>query len=377
VKWDEIPNFQKTTKKHPFLGLPINYTAKIKGMRYLFLLVVFVGTQLQSRGQAEDSRRGVDGLRFMFYNVENLFDPFDDTLRKDEDFTPDGSKHWSWRRMQHKCGNIARVMIAAGGWEALEMAGFCEVENPLVIRQLVNHPLLRPYGYQYVVTRSPDIRGINLAFVYRPEKVEMLHHAEIPVNDPERPGWATRNILYVKVRTLHNDTLHVFLNHWPSRRGGAEISAPKRALAANALRHAVDSICLGSATPYILISGDFNDGPEDVSVRQVLGAVPWEGTDSHRLINLMWPLYLKGLGTHAHRDVTGTHYNLLDQIIVSGTMLRPGASVRAQQARIGYFPFLLGETAAGVEVPYRTYAGPQYLGGFSDHLPVMVDLRLQ
>jgi hypothetical protein len=359
------------------LGMSDQLYTKIKGMRYLFLMVVLIGIQLQANGQAEDSRRGVDGLRFMFYNVENLFDPFDDTLRKDEDFTPDGSKHWSWRRMQHKCGNIARVMIAAGGWEALEMAGFCEVENPLVIRQLVNHPLLRPYGYKYVVTKSPDIRGINLAFLYRPEKVEMIHHDEILVEDPERPGWATRNILYVKVRTLHNDTLHIFLNHWPSRRGGAENSAPKRALAAKALRHVVDSIIQVSPKPYILISGDFNDGPEDASVREVLGAVNQEAADSHNLINLMWPLYLQGQGTHAHRDVTGTHYNLLDQIIVSGILLNPDSGIKAERARIGYFPFLLGETAAGVEVPDRTYAGPQYLGGFSDHLPVLVDLRLQ
>lgn len=350
---------------------------KINRMRYLMLLVTVTCWLSHAKGQAEDSRRGIDGLRFMFYNVENLFDPFDDTLRKDEDFTPEGSKRWNWRRMQHKCGNIARVMIAAGGWEALEMAGFCEVENPLVIRQLVNHPLLRPYGYRYVVTHSPDIRGINLAFLYRPEKVELLHHEEIAVNDPERPGWATRNILYVKVRTLHNDTLHLFLNHWPSRRGGAEVSAPKRALAARALRQKVDSIYQGSPAPYILISGDFNDGPEDPSVQQVLGAVPREEADTHRLINLMWPLYKQGLGTHAHRDATGTHYNLLDQIIVSGALLQKGASLRAGDARIGKFPFLLGETAAGVEVPYRTYAGPQYLGGFSDHLPVLIDLRMR
>lgn len=314
------------------------------------------------------------GLRFMFYNVENLFDPFNDSLKMDEDFTLDGAKRWSWRRMQAKCGNIARVMIAAGGWEALEIAGLCEVENPLVIRQLVKHPLLLPYGYRYVVSKSPDIRGINLALIYRPEKVELLYHRSIPVTDPEKPGWFTRDILYAKLLTLFNDTLHLFLNHWPSRMGGEEASSYRRMLAARVLRYQVDSLRSLNENVYILISGDFNDEPTDSSVRYILGAVPpGEGG----LVNLMWPLLKRGEGTHAHKDVTGMHYNLLDQIIVSGVMLQQSASIKASEAVIGRFPFLLKENAAGVEIPFRTYAGPQYLGGFSDHLPVIVDLRLR
>ncbi len=345
-------------------------------MRYLVLHIMLFAGCCKLCAQVDDSWRGINGLRFMFYNVENLFDPFNDTLKRDDDFTPDGDKRWTWRRMQEKCGGIARVMIAAGGWEALEMVGLCEVENPLVIRQLVQHPLLQPYGFRYVVTRSPDRRGINLAFLYRPEKVTLLYHRDIPVTDPDRPGWVTRDIMYVKLLTLLNDTLHLYLNHWPSRWGGKEQSAPRRALAASALRAHVDSLMALPFPVYILISGDFNDEPSDSSVRYILGAVPPDSPCGSDLVNLTWPQYQAGEGTHAHRHATGILYSLIDQVIVSRAMTSPHAPISAGQTAIPRFPFLLHETASGVEVPYRTYVGPRYQGGVSDHLPVILDISL-
>lgn len=329
-------------------------------------------TSLPSPGE-----RGIHGLRFMFYNVENLFDPFDDTLKYDEDFTFEGTKHWSWRRMQHKCGNLARVIIAAGGWEGVEMAGMCEVENPLAVRQLIRHPLLQPYGYRYVMTTSEDRRGIDLVFLYRPEKVEVLHYRGIPVRDPVDTAWRTRDILYVQVLTLFSDTLHIFLNHWPSRRGGEEASAPKRALAAGTLRTFTDSLLSMNPEALILISGDFNDEPSDVSVQQILGALPPEQANPGSLVNLMWHMHRMGIGSHTYKETTGISHHLIDQIIVSETMLHIGAPVSVGQATIVRFPFLLKEDAGGNEVLHRTYAGPQYLGGFSDHLPVTADLRLR
>ncbi|MFO7722733.1 MAG: endonuclease [Bacteroidales bacterium] len=340
-------------------------------------LIFWLITAFTLSAQIDEQERGLRGLRFMFYNVENLFDPFGDSLKVDADFTPDGDKHWTWRKMQLKCSNIARVIIAAGGWEGVELAGLCEVENALVVRQLVKHPLLRPYGYRYLITESPDLRGIDLVLLYRPEKVELVEFRGIRVTNPDNPSWATRDILYAKLVTLYNDTLHLFLNHWPSRRGGEEASAAKRALAAQVLRHQVDSLMAGQTIPFILISGDLNDEPSDSSVRYVLGAVPQKEATPGSLVNLMWPLYLAGYGTHAHPDVTGLHHNLLDQIIVSGNMLLPDAKISAGDPVIGRFPFIMKENASGQDIPYRTYAGPRYLGGFSDHFPVIIDLRLQ
>jgi hypothetical protein len=348
---------------------------KMNRIEISLIFWLITGTSLFA--QYDDQERGLRGLRFMFYNVENLFDPFLDTLKVDADFTPDGNKHWTWRKMQHKCGNISRVIIAAGGWEGVELVGLCEVENALVLRQLVNHPLLRPYGYHYLITESPDMRGIDLALLYRPEKVEVVEHRGIRVTNPANPSWATRDILYVKIVTLYADTLHLFLNHWPSRRGGEEVSAPKRALAARTLRYHVDSLMASSPDVNILISGDLNDEPADSSVRNILGAVPADEALPGSLVNLMWPLYLEGQGTHAHPDVTGLHFNLLDQIIVSENMLKENAKILVMQPFIGRFPFMMNENASGYEVPYRTYAGPRYMGGFSDHFPVIVNLRLQ
>lgn len=342
----------------------------------LLLLCISIAPYI-SVCQIDDSERGLKGLRFMFYNVENLFDPFNDSIKRDDDFTPDGQKRWSWRRMQVKCGNIARVMVAAGGWEALEMVGLCEVENALVIRQLLRHPLLRPYGYKFIVTESPDVRGINLAFLYRPEKVEIIEYRSIPVENPNDPGWKTRDILYIKIGTLFSDTLHLFLNHWPSRMGGRELSAPKRALAAAALRSQVDSLNSLHWPAYIVIGGDFNDEPSDSSVRFILGAAPPSDYLISQLINLTWPMYKAGMGTHAHREVTGVHFNMIDQVIVSSNLLDDNSSIRATDAVIGNFPFLLKENTSGIVIPHRTYAGPQYLGGYSDHLPVILDIRLR
>lgn len=330
------------------------------------------------QAQVSDAERGIYGLRFMFYNVENLFDPFNDSLKLDDDFTASGVKHWTWHKMQKKCGNIARVMIAAGGWEAVEMVGLCEVENALVLRQIIKHPLLKPYRYQYIVTSSPDKRGINIAFLYRPEKIGVVDVRSIRVSNPLDTAWATRDILYVKTVTLMSDTLHIFLNHWPSRMGGAEASAFKRGLAAKALRQITDSLLAPPGDANILIAGDFNDEPTDSSLISTLGA-GWPGIsgDSLRLVNMMLPLAASGLGTHAHRDVTGTHFNLLDQIILSARILDPEHSLVASEPVIGAFSFLLEENAAGIAIPDRTYVGPRYIGGYSDHLPVIIDFRMR
>ncbi len=341
---------------------------------------IFIATSAATSAQntlPSDAERGIHGLRFMFYNVENLFDPFDDTLKYDEDFTFEGAKHWSWKRMQLKCGNLARVIIAAGGWEGVEMVGMCEVEKPLAVRQLIRHPLLKSYGYRYVMTTSEDRRGIDLAFLYRSEKVEVLKYQGIPVRDPADTTWRTRDILYVQVLTLFSDTLHIFLNHWPSRRGGEEVSAPKRALAARTLKVCTDSLLSANPGACILISGDFNDEPSDISVHHILGALSPELATPGSLVNLMWPMHKLGMGSHTYKEITGISQHLIDQIIVSENMLKDIAPVSVSQATIARFPFLLKEDAGGNEVLNRTYAGPQYMGGFSDHLPVTADLRLR
>lgn len=349
-------------------------------LKWRWFTVIFIATCMAASAQTtlpSETERGMHGLRFMFYNVENLFDPFDDTLKYDEDFTFEGAKHWSWSRMQVKCGNLARVIIAAGGWEGVEMVGMCEVENPLAVRQLIRHPLLQPYGYRYVMTSSEDRRGIDLAFLYRPEKVEVLQYRGIPVRNPADTVWRTRDILYVQVLTLFSDTLHIFLNHWPSRRGGEEASASKRALAAQTLRHCTDSLLTVNPEACILISGDFNDEPSDVSVCQILGALPPEQAKPGNLVNLMWPMHRKGIGSHTYKETTGISQHLIDQIIITENMLNNTAALTADHAVIARFPFLMKEDAGGNEVLNRTYAGPQYMGGFSDHLPVTVDLRLR
>ncbi|MDT8308088.1 MAG: endonuclease [Bacteroidales bacterium] len=344
----------------------------MKATPYLTALMLFYNI---ANAQLSPDSRGMAGIRFLFYNAENLFDPFNDTLTNDDDFTPEGSMRWTWKKMEQKILQISRVIIASGGWELPAIVGLCEIENRFVLERLAASPLLSFSSSRYRVVHydSPDYRGIDVGLLYRPEKLRLIASRPLSITLPDDSTFRTRDILYATFTTLHNDTLHIFINHWPSRRGGAEASVHKRICAATNLRQLVDSLFENNSDANILIAGDFNDEPMDSSVHMVLRAKPAHEAKENDLINLMYPLYKKGAGTHAFKELQGMHFGILDQIIVSAALYE-GKKNTLTDAAIGYFPFLLMTTADGDVVPFRTNAGPRYLGGHSDHLPVMVDI---
>lgn len=323
-------------------------------------------------------KRGSNAIRLVFYNTENLFDPFDDSLTNDNEYTPMGMRGWSYKKFQRKLINISKVFLGIGGWEAPEIIGMCEVENHFVLYKLLTDTPLSKIGYKIIHKDSPDPRGIDVAMIYRPDKFNPVFYKAIPIRFPSDPNGRTRDILYVKGLVMGKDTLHIFINHWPSRYGGYAATKPKRAFVASVLRHATDSLMRMVPDSRIVIMGDFNDEPTDESITHVLEArTDSTQLDSTDLFNMMYRL---GGNWKSGSNKFRENWSLIDQVIVSSALLhsKKGLYANANGAHIYDAPFLLMEdkTYFGVK-PFRTYLGPRYLGGFSDHLPVYFDIYLR
>ena len=329
-------------------------------------------------------------FRVLFWNVENLFDTQRDSLKQDEEFTPTSTRGWNYSRYKKKMADVARVITAAGEWEPPALVGLCEVENDNVLRFLTRYSPLKSHGYEYVMTESADVRGIDIALLYQKEKFKLLSYTSIrpDLGPGERP---TRDILHVTGQVPTGDTLDIMVAHLPSRFGGERESEYKRLLVAQVLRNAFDSLVLVRREARVLIMGDFNDYPENRSIKETLGVkLPdTQSPDEASLYHLLagrTRIEKKShkRGSKEERNTYGSYkyqgeWGVLDHLIVSGSLLHPEArfSTTEDRARVVRLPFLLVEDEAfGGEQPFRTYNGMRYLGGYSDHLPVGVDFEL-
>ena len=232
----------------------------------------------------------------------------------------------------------------------------CEVENDSVMFDLTRRSLLRNAGYEYVMTSSPDERGIDVALLYQPASFALLHSHSIRIK-PLPDTRPTRDILYASGLVITGDTLHVFVVHAPSRRGGEQASRPYRLQVADRLAAAVDSIYAESRDAKIIVAGDFNDYADSPALKRLY---------QHHLINISHDAQ----GAHGAKATYRWHgeWRSLDQIMCS-----PSMAAAKQKCQIGDLPFLLEDDEKyGGKKPYRTYLGPRYLGGYSDHLPLLV-----
>ena len=341
---------------------------------------------------AQDGR---GDIRFVFYNVENLFDPFDDSLTQDEEFLPGGMRHWTWERFLAKERRIYKVLASIGDWKPPEIIGICEVENRFVINWLIRETPLLKYNYQVIHKESPDERGIDLALIYLPQYFRPLQWKFIQVRGGRSP---TRDVLYVMGAVPEGDTLHLVLCHWPSRWGGYLESMQDRVAAAELVRGLADSLMLTYPACRILVAGDMNDELCDPSLSDVLNVQHPGG------IILDSCLYHTGAGGNTSgkgvgkstqialgiesgslsgnpTNVSGTlkyqgNWYEFDQIFASGsffsdTMLyvNPGGK------RIFAPEYLLeNDRLSTGSKPFRTFSGYKYNAGFSDHLPVYIDI---
>ncbi len=325
----------------------------------------------------DDSYRGLSAIRIMFYNCENLFDTKHDSLKFDQSFTPEGNNHWSKYKYWVKQNHLAQVITAVGGWEPPGLIGLCEVENKHVLINLAYYTALKKYKYGIIHHESPDRRGIDVALLYQRPKFTPLFDTAYSIRFPFDTTSRTRDILYVKGIALDEDTLNIFVTHWPSKYGGAFVTIPKRKYVARQIRKYAEAILKKNPKANILIMGDFNDTPLDKSVIEGLKAKSPEHYDKTDLINLMYPMSNKAFGTHFYAGTTGNEWSVLDQMIVSPSLLDTTSSlfVKGGKAHIFSAGFLLEQNNKGIVVPNRTFHGMKYHGGFSDHLPVYLDLE--
>lgn len=295
-------------------------------------------------GQPADSVRSP---AVMFWNLECYFDPFDDPATEDDEFTPRGRKHWTWKQFTAKRDGIAKTIASASSvfGNLPDIVALAEVENRMVLKQLTDNTILLKAAYGIVHRESPDKRGIDVALLYRKKTFRVLEVQSLKVESDK----ATRDILYVKGIFLKTDTLHLFVNHWPSKLGGATVSGLRRAAAAQTLNRCVDSILNSSGRAFIAAMGDFNDTPENISPLV-----------TERLSNLSETLFRKGKGTIKYQG----EWELIDQFFCTEKKMRMEI----------FSPAFLLETDKGYTgmKPRRTFTGPRNHGGLSDHLPILL-----
>ena len=297
-------------------------------------------------------------LTFMELNCENLFDTRHDSLKNDLEFLPEGSCKWTPYRYWAKLNHLGQEIVAQSN-PIPDFVAMCEVENDSVMFDLTRRSLLRNAGYEYVMTSSPDERGIDVALLYQPASFALLHSHSIRIK-PLPDTRPTRDILYASGLIITGDTLHVFVVHAPSRRGGEQVSRPYRLQVASQLAEAVDSVYAISRDAKIIIAGDFNDYADSPALQYLY---------EHHLINIS----ADAQGSRGAKATYRWHgeWRSLDQILCS-----PSLAARKQSSVIGDLPFLLEDDEKyGGKKPYRTYLGPRYLGGYSNHLPLVVQLK--
>lgn len=320
-------------------------------------------------------------FRVVSWNIENLFDTHHDSLKNDYEFLPDAMRHWNYGRYKRKLADLARVITAIGEWNPPALIGICEVENDTVLRDLTRRSPLKALGYRYVMTDSPDLRGIDVALLYQRDLFKLLSYRSIPI-PPFKRHRPTRDLLHVSGLLITGDTLDIMVCHLPSRSGGAKESEPYRIFVAGKLRAEADSILNARHHPQLIIMGDFNDYPTNKSIREVLGAeappTPSEFQDVSplKLYHLLArKAKSKDFGSYKYQGEWG----LLDHLIVSGSLLNQSSCffTNEEKANVCLLPFLLKEDEKfGGEEPFRTYKGMKYQGGISDHLPIYTDFEL-
>jgi predicted extracellular nuclease len=308
-----------------------------------------------------------------FYNVENLFDTIDDPETFDGEYLPDSAKGWNTDKYNTKLNNLARVITTFDGTYAPDFLGLCEVENRKVVEDLINTNLMKPLEFELVHYESSDARGIDVAAIYNPKKLELLESG-VQWVDLSEFEQITRDILWVKMKSIVGGEVFIFfVNHWPSRRGGLAESEPKRIQAARTLKKLKDSLLSAEPSANIMVMGDFNDEPDNVSVLTELNATGnLRAISNEQLFNAMTKLNDKQKGSYCYRG----NWNMLDQILINSNLADGKAwEYVGKSAKVRNEKWLKQSSGDYKNYPLRTFGGRTYLAGYSDHLPVYVILK--
>jgi predicted extracellular nuclease len=287
-----------------------------------------------------------------FYNVENLFDTIDGP-NDDAEFLPAAESKWNTEKYNAKLEHIRQVMAALN---MPMIMGVCEIENRGVLADVIGQD--KRYGIVHY--DSPDARGIDVALLYRKDLLRLKSSGKIRFTLPGDSIPTSRDIVWAQYQ-YKKESLYVLVNHWPSRRSGADESAPRRLMAAQMAGQFIDSLQKNDPKAKIILMGDLNDHPQDVAPQLI----------ASKLI----PQITKSSGTFGGSYNYKNEWDVLDHIFISSNTLSGKIQVQTESGKIHNFPYLLTEYK-GQTVPNRTYAGSKYLGGYSDHLPVSIQVIL-
>lgn len=339
----------------------------------VFILLLF-STLWATYCHAQEKQYKVAAMGF--YNLENLFDTIKDPITWDAEFLPDGERKYNTAVYSEKLDHLATVISELGTEmtpDGVAILGVAEIENRSVLEDLVIQPKLKGRNYQIVHHDSPDRRGVDVGLIYNPKYFEVLNSTPlfVPLFADDGDTIFTRDILWV-YGMFDGEPVHVFVNHWPSRRGGEAASSPRREKAAAVCRAVVDSLMQVDKNTKVFIMGDLNDDPVNTSVLKILKARgKVEQIRPGDLYNPWYSFYKKGLGTLAWQDA----WNLFDQIIISSAVLdKDQKGFFFMRNEVFNKPYLTNTSGQYKGYPYRTYVAGDYIGGYSDHFPVFIYL---
>jgi endonuclease/exonuclease/phosphatase family metal-dependent hydrolase len=339
-------------------------------MKNIAILTALIFFTLQSLY----SQKNVKSFLVVSYNVENLFDTVNSPLFEDDEYTPSGTKAWTYDRYEKKINDLTRVLLSIPGKELPALIGLSEIENRSVLEDLVDQRGLRKGEYEIVHEDGQDPRGIECALLYRPDLFKYKSHEYVPIDDPVDPDYLYRGILHVKGKAPDGSSLHIFVNHWKSRSGGKQETERQRMFSAISLRKQMDLLMARESGFKVIIMGDFNDEPTNRSLTNGLSALnKRRNIQMGDYYNLFYDLHnIEGKGTYNYQG----NWNMLDQVIISYNLLDQerglttgfGSGVILKEEWMLYVSEKYGES-----LPSATYGGPEYYGGPSDHLPVYVE----
>jgi len=331
--------------------------------KLFLLLAILFGISLSGCAQ----KTGAGDITIAFYNCENFFDTVHNPAKEDDEFTPEGKYHYTQKIYRQKVHNIATVIQSMGGEDGPAIIGLAEVENNTVLNDLVGQPEIARRGYKYEWFDGPDPRGINVAMLYNPKQFLVLRSEHLHVDLTGVNGKSiTRDVLHVS-GVLKGDTVEVFVNHWPSRRGGEDESIPKRAIAAKVVKDAIAKLKPGAE---VIVMGDLNDNPTDNSIVNVLGAKGNKNDIQPSGLYDPWAdIYNSGTGTEEYKH----SWNLFDQIIISGEFLKnTGHKLHYLRSEIYKPDFIVDHYKGHEGEPHRSFVGTYWINGYSDHFPVLM-----
>ncbi|MEY2828401.1 MAG: hypothetical protein RIQ33_259 [Bacteroidota bacterium] len=334
--------------------------------KIIWIIALLILNNLQLKAQ------NLNTISIAFYNCENYYDTLNDPTVKDEEFLPGAELHWTGKRYDLKKQHIARV-IASINNSGADIIGLCEIENKMVLDELITDPQIVQHDYQIVHYNSSDERGIDVALLYKKSALKLLGSRSYPIHFPFDANLKTRDILVVHAEFSNGQQAFIAVNHFPSRRLGTEESEIKRVYVAESERKILDSIFLANKknNPVLIAVGDFNDEPENKSLKIL------ETSTVMPMVNTFASLKEKQEGTHYYKG----EWSMFDQIFISKNAIGKKdakASYQANSATIHKPEFLLEQKQGKYfGSPLRTYAGPRYFGGYSDHVPVYIRLELK